>query len=80
MVFNGPGGKTAHLHFDDERISTATGKRSKDQDVPAGDGDMFLRVSEISQQLKSQGVAPTSDHVSTGVQPGSKSQPAEIKR
>ncbi len=80
VVFNAPSNGTTHLHFDEERISAATGKRSKDQDVSAGDGDIFLRVSGISQQLKSQGVIPTPDHVSTGVQPGAKDRSAELKR
>lgn len=41
-VFNPPGNGRAHLHFSAQRISAATGLRSRDHDLNGGDGDLYL--------------------------------------
>jgi hypothetical protein len=45
VIFNPPSNGRVSLHFPEERLSAATGIRSRDQQVDSGDGDLFLYTS-----------------------------------
>jgi hypothetical protein len=44
VIFNPPSNRPVHVAFAQERLSEATGRRGRDHDVAAGDGDIFLTL------------------------------------